>query len=602
MAETEGTGSPAEIRCDAVVVGAGFSGVSMLYRLRQLGLDAKIFESGDYFGGTWYWNRYPGARVDSEFPFYQLNIPEVYNTWTFSERFPDHRELRRYFAHADKILNLSRDTYFNHRVQGCTWDEQAAEWTVQTSQGRVAKARFLLLCTGLLHQKHLPDFPGLADFKGQIHHSAFYPENLDLKGKRVALVGMGATAVQITQEVAKIADRLTIFMRRPSLCLPAMQRPISEEENLAWHGYLEAMFRAGRTSQSGFLPVSMPEKNTLEVSPEEREALWERLYRAGGFRVWGSNYQDITTDKEANALVYEFWAKKTRARMTDPVKMDLMAPLPASRMPYHIFTKRPPLEMDYYEMIDRPNVELVNLKQTPTKTFNATGVLLENGRQIDFDVLILATGFDAFSGSYVSLSGVPSPLRKKSVLTVMCCRLINMGLKSRDGVDVRDYWKNGIRAYLGTTIAGYPNAFMTYTPYAPTALSNGTSMIELQCDFAVAAIKKILDSPDSKKIKAIEALPEAEDEWARLVESQSEGTLFPLTESWWTGANIPGRKSQLLTYLDGMEKYEVDIRERLDRLEGFEVRYWDGTKVQRPPTQSATAAASPAHTQISSRL
>lgn len=401
MEGSNDTGPSSEIRCDALVIGAGFSGVSMLYRLRKLGLDAKIFEAGDDFGGTWHWNRYPGARVDSEFPFYQLNIPEVYSTWTFSERFPGHRELRQYFAHADKILNLSKDTYFKHRVEECTWDEEAAEWTVQTNQGRVAKTRFLLLCSGLLHQKHLPDFPGLKDYKGEVYHSSFYPEDLDLKGKRVALVGMGATAVQITQEVAKVADSLTIFMRRPSLCLPAAQRAISEAENYAWHGYLDAMFTQGRKSLGGFLPAPMPAKNTLDATPEEREEHWERLIRGGGFRIWNQNYPDVTKSKEANALVYEFWAKKVRERMTDPVKMDLMAPLPASKMPYHIFTKRPPLEIDYYEMVDRPNVELVHTKHTPTKTFNETGVLMEDGRQIDFDVLVLATGFDAFSGSCV---------------------------------------------------------------------------------------------------------------------------------------------------------------------------------------------------------
>lgn len=408
---------PSEIRCDALVIGAGFSGVSMLYRLRKLGLDAKIFEAGDAFGGTWHWNRYPGARVDSEFPFYQLNIPEVYSTWTFSERFPDHRELRRYFAHADKVLNLSKDTYFNHRVQGCSWDEDAGEWTVQTNQGRVAKAKFLLLCSGLLHQKHLPDFPGLADYKGDVYHSSFYPEDLDLTGKRVALVGMGATAVQITQEVAKVADALTILMRRPSLCLPAAQRPLSEAENYAWHAYLDAIFAQGRTSAGGFLPMPMPAQRTLDVSPAEREQYWETLLRGGGFRIWNQNYPDVTTSKEANALVYEFWARTVRARMTDPAKRDLMAPLPASQMPYHIFTKRPPLEVDYYEMLDRPNVELVHTKQTPTKAFNETGVLMEDGRQIDFDVLILATGFDAFSGSYVSVhEAIHLPRRNTNII------------------------------------------------------------------------------------------------------------------------------------------------------------------------------------------
>lgn len=387
------------IRCDALVIGAGFSGVSMLHKLRKLGLNAKIFEAGDAFGGTWHWNRYPGARVDSEFPFYQLNIPEVYLTWTFKERYPDHRELRAYFAHADNVLNLSRDTYFNARVVDCTWDDQAGEWTVKTQQGHVAKTRFLLLCSGLLHQRHIPDFPGLKDYKGQVFHSSFYPENLDITGKKVALVGTGATAVQITQEVAKAAERLTIFMRRPSLCLPARQRPISEEENVSWHGFLDSIFATARNSKGGFLPQPIPTEHTLDVPEEEREVYWEQLWRGGAFRIWQQNYPDIMVSKEANAKIYEFWAKKVRERMSDPAKMDLMAPLPAEKMPYHIFTKRPPLEMDYYEMVDKPSVDVINTNHTPSKTFTETGILMEDGRRIDFDILILATGFDAFSGS-----------------------------------------------------------------------------------------------------------------------------------------------------------------------------------------------------------
>lgn len=388
-----------KIHCDALVIGGGFSGISMLYKLRQLGLNAKIFEAGDAFGGTWHWNRYPGARVDSEYPYYQLNIPELYKTWRFQERYPDHRELRKYFAHADKVLHLSKDTVFNARVVDCSWDEQAGEWTVKTKQGHVAKTRFLLLCSGLLHQKHIPDFPGLKDYKGQIFHSSFYPEDLDVKGKKVALIGTGATAVQITQEIAKEAERLTILMRRPSLCLPAKQRAITEEENHTWKGFFHALLTGGRNTAGGFLEGPPLTKTTLEVPREEREKLWEELYEGGSFRIWQQNYPDIMTSKEANSLVYEFWAKKVRARMTDPVKMQQMAPLPAEKMPYYMFTKRPPLEMDYYECVDRPNVDVVNTNETPSKAFNETGLLMEDGKQIDLDILILATGFDAFSGS-----------------------------------------------------------------------------------------------------------------------------------------------------------------------------------------------------------
>lgn len=391
--------SSQHIHCDALIIGAGFSGVSMLHKLRQLNLSAKILEAGPAFGGTWHWNRYPGARVDSEYPFYQLNIPEVYNTWVFKERYPDHRELRRYFAHADKVLGLSKDTHFNARVVECAWDDESGKWTVRTAQGHVATARFLLLCSGLLHRSHVPDLPGLREFKGQVFHSSAYPEDLDLTGKRVALVGAGATAVQITQEVAKSAAHLTIFLRRPSICLPAGQRTISAEENRSWKGYFHALFDTGRTTSNGFPNGIVQTRRTRDVPAAEREAFWEELWEGGSFRLWGHNYPDVMLDAEANALVYEFWARKVRARMTDRAKMDIMAPFPKERMPYHIFTKRPPLEMDYYECIDRPSVDVVNTNLTPSKAFNETGMVMEDGRQIDFDILILATGFDAFSGS-----------------------------------------------------------------------------------------------------------------------------------------------------------------------------------------------------------
>ncbi|KAK2613374.1 hypothetical protein N8I77_000292 [Diaporthe amygdali] len=551
----EHTNSPIT-HCDALVVGAGFSGVSMLYRLRKLGLNAKIFEAGDGFGGTWHWNRYPGARVDSEFPFYQLTIPEVYETWTFKERFPDHHELRAYFEHCDKVLDLRKDTQFNARVIDCSWDDNAGEWTVKTQQGHTAKTRFLLLCSGLLHQKHIPDLPGLKNYKGKLFHSSFYPEDLDLKGKRVALVGTGATAVQITQDVAKQADHLTIFMRRPSTCLPAGQRQVTDVENRGWHPYLGSIFKLSRTSKNGFLPTTQPTVRTEDVPEAERHKLWEELWTRGAFSFWNQSYADLMVSKEANKLHYEFWARKVRARMTDEKKMQHMAPLPVEKMPYWIFTKRPPLEIDYYEMVDKPWVDVINTKETPSKEFNETGIEMDDGTQIDFDVLILATGFDAFSGS-----------------------LTNMGLKSRKGTDLRDYWSAGIRSYLGTTTSEFPNAFMTYSPLAPTALSNGTSIIEVQCDFAVAAIKKILDSEkQGRRIKSIEPVPEAEDEWEAYVDAQNAPTLMPLTESWWTGANIPGKKPQMLTYLKGLSVYETEIQEKLENWEGFDVRYWDSVE------------------------
>ncbi|OAP60367.1 hypothetical protein AYL99_05369 [Fonsecaea erecta] len=528
------------VHCDALVVGAGFSGISMLYRLRKAGFNAKVFESGGDFGGVWYWNRYPGARVDSEWPYYQLNIPEVWRDWEFSEKFPGHKEIRAYCAHIDKVLNLRKDVQFNAHVVDARWNPSDEKWTVKTEQGHIAQSKYLILCTGLLHRRHIPDFPGLTDYKGVLHHTGFWPEDMSVKGKKVGLIGAGATAVQVVQELAKEADQLTVFMRRPSLCLPMGQRPLSPAEQKGWKSYFQALFREGRKSRAGF-PGSTEPCGVLDVSDEERERHFEEIWERGGFNFLMTNYNDVVLSKEANQKVYDFWAKKMRQRIKDPRKQELMVPVKA---PYHFGTKRSPLEQDYYEMLDRPNVDIINMNENPLKTFNATGVLMEDGTQHDFDVMVLATGFDSFSGS-----------------------LTQMGLKNKDGVDIKDVWKDGIRTYLGMTINGFPNLFMVYTPHAPTALSNGPTIIEAQSDFILSAIEKL----EKEGAGTIEPNRDAEDSWDSMIDAMNQHTLFPLTNSWWNGANIPGKKVQILTHPGGIQMYEEQCRDTLPDWKGFTV-------------------------------
>jgi len=381
------------VHCDALVVGAGFSGISMLYRLRKLGLNTKVFESGHDFGGVWFWNRYPGARVDSEWPYYQLNIPEAYRDWQFTERFPGHKELRAYCAHLDKVLDLRKDVQFNAHVVDARWDD--GTWTLKTDQGHIAKSKYLILCTGLLHRRHIPDFPGLSTYQGVIHHTGFWPEDMSVEGKKVAVIGTGATAVQVVQELAKEADHLTVFMRRPSLCLPMGQRPLSSDEQRGWKTYFDAIFREGRKSMAGFPGKNQP-IGVFGVSDEERERHFEDIWSRGGFNYLLGNYNDVIIDKASNQKVYEFWAKKMGQRMKDPKKRALMVPPEA---PYYFGTKRCPLEQDYYECLDQDNVDIINMNDNPLKTFNESGMLLENNKQLDFDVVVLATGFDSFSGS-----------------------------------------------------------------------------------------------------------------------------------------------------------------------------------------------------------
>ena len=390
-------GSASEmIQIDALIVGAGFSGITALYNLRKQGLSAKVFESASDFGGVWYWNRYPGARVDSESPFYQLSIPEVWKTWNFSQRFPDRPELFRYFAHIDRVLNVRKDTFFNTTVVEVTWNDDEGQWTVRSDTGRTGKCKYLILASGLLYKKYIPDFPGLAVFKGSVVHSTAYPEGLDLKGKKVAIFGAGAIAVQITSEVAKEAEQLTVFVRRPSNAMPMRNRELTAEEQAQWKGYYPQLFDACRSSLNGFPYRRNQRRSFVEATPEERQAYFEEIWSRGAFNFLLCNYTDLLTSPEASKAVYEFWKKKTRARLTDPEKQAIMAP---DEMPFFFGTRRSPLEHDYYEMLNQDHVQIVDMKAVPLRTFDAKGVVMQDDSSHEFDVAIFATGFDTYTGS-----------------------------------------------------------------------------------------------------------------------------------------------------------------------------------------------------------
>lgn len=524
---------------DVIIVGAGFSGISSLHRCRKEGLKAHIFEAASDFGGVWFWNRYPGARVDSEMPFYQLSIPEVYNTWTFSQRFPDHVELRKYMTHVDKVLNLSPDVSFNTRVYGCTWDAGSSTWTVRTETGVTARAQFLILATGLLHKAHMPQWPGQEKYQGLLRHSGDWPESTDVTGKKVAVIGAGATAVQIIQELGKSASQLTVLMRRPSYCIPMRNRPIGELEQAGLRAYYPTLFAAGRKSAVGF-PTTRTDRKMQDVDPVEREEWFEKTWAAGGFQFLLRNYNNVVVDKEANRVVYDFWKRKVRERVSDEKKWEMLCP---DEAPYYFSTKRSPLEQDYYEVMDQSNVDIVDINKKPIEGFTEKGLILGDEDR-EFDVVVCATGFDAFTGS-----------------------LTNMGLKSKNGVDIKDVWKDGVRTYLGMMFHGFPNAFMVYSPQAPTALSNGPTIIECQCDFAVDTIKAMR----AEGSRTIEPTRQAEEEWKAGMDAVVAHTLFPYTNSWWNTSNVPGKKAENQTYILGIDSYELQCREKMTDWKGFQV-------------------------------
>ncbi|KAL4965723.1 flavin-containing monooxygenase [Aspergillus stella-maris] len=527
--------------CDAIIVGAGFSGLYGLHKLRSLGLKVNVFEAGGDIGGVWYWNRYPGARVDSEWPYYQLSLPEVWKDFQFAERFPSSEEIRRYLAHVDRRLDLRKDIQFNARVNSAIWDQVTSRWTVTTEAGHIGTAKYLCQFTGLLHRQHWPEFQGLEKYKGKVYHSAAWPTDVDVTGKRVAVIGAGATSVQIVQELSKKAGRLSMFMRRPSLCLPMGNGPLTQMEQDKLKPYFKVLFDAGRKSASGF-PLTPPKQRISDLSDAERNEYYEMLWKSSAFHFALGNFTEVLLDEKASRTAYDFWAQKTRARFKNPVKRDLMAPV---EPPYAIFTRRSPLEADFYECLDQDNIEIVPLLQTPFESFVENGIRTMDGEHREFDYVVFATGFESFTGSVAT-----------------------MNIKSKDGVDLKNIWSKGIRTYLGMLISGFPNCFLSYSPHAPTALSNGPTILECQVDFIVDAIAKM----ENEGLQTIEPTTEAEDKWRAAMDQTAKHTLFANTDSWWTRANIPGKKKEIVTYIRGIGNYETECREALDDWKGFVVK------------------------------
>ncbi|EFX06686.1 cyclopentanone monooxygenase [Grosmannia clavigera kw1407] len=540
MASTNGLGATKEL--DVLIIGAGFGGCYGLYRLRQQGYKVHVFEAGKGLGGVWHWNTYPGARVDSEIPYYQFSMPEVWRKWTWTERFPSGDELRAYFRHVDQTLGLSKDISYGANVVGATFDDESGRWTVTTEAGQTAVCKYLICATGSSFRPHIPDFKNLDRFRGQLIHSTRYPAVANTKNARVAIVGSGATAVQCTQEITKEAAQLTVFIRTASISLPMVQRPFTELEERIGKSTLRRTFAYCRSTTSG-LGYDRQLGSVFDLSDEEREDFWEDLWSRGGFNFNQANYRDFLVDPRASRMMYDFWAKKTRPRVRNPEKAAFLVP---EEPPFAFGTKRSSLEQDYYERIDQDNVDVVNLKATPIREFTETGIITTDGRERPFDIVILATGFDAMTGS-----------------------LTNMNIRGRDGLTFQQRWKDGVFTHLGLCSSGCPNLFMIYGPQAPTAFTNGPVFIESQVDVVIDLLNKL----QSEGIKSIEAQRPAEEKWKQAIQDANDKTLLPLTDSWYMGANIPGKKREQLNYLGGIANYEKECREAIAGLDGFTVVY-----------------------------
>src|SRR5712672_2127656 len=483
---------------DAIIIGAGVSGLYQLYQLRELGLKARVFETGSGVGGTWYWNRYPGARFDSESWTYGYSFSqELLDEWDWEEHFAGQPETERYLNHVADKFDLRRDIQFKSRVAAAHYKEDTRSWDVILEDGRRYTTRLLVTAIGVLSAATMPTIRGVETFRGQSCHTHYWPkEPVRYEGKRVAVIGTGATGVQTITEVAKTVGHLTVFQRTPQWCAPLHNAKITLEEMRRIRANYSEIFARCQETYGCFIHATDP-RATHEVTPEEREAFWEKLYSEPGFGIWMGNFRDILVDRQANALISDFVARKIRQRVKDPVVAEKLIPK------NHGFgTRRVPLETKYYEVYNQPNVKLVDINQTPIERITPTGIKT-SGAEYEFDIIIYATGFDAITGAFDRID-----------------------FRGAGGLKLKDKWKGGPQTYLGMLVEGFPNMMMQMGPH--TALGNIPRSIEYSVDWATGLLRHAL----AHQVTRIEATSEGVASWTNHVKALGVGLLSNEVDSW----------------------------------------------------------------------
>ena len=537
---------------DTVVVGAGFAGLYMLYKLRGLGFSTRVFEAGDGVGGTWFWNRYPGARCDVTSVEYSYSFSEeLEREWDWSELMASQPEIERYLNHVADRFDLRRDITFGTRVTAATFDERSNRWTVRTDRGDEVTAAHCVMATGCLSAPLKPNIPGMDAFRGVSVQTSLWPrDGVDLAGKRVALIGTGSSAVQATPEIAKVAQSLTVFQRTPAYTWPSMNRPLRpEERERIKDGYAELRERQ-RTSRVGIAGgingalLEPPTQKLLDLSEEERQAALDEH----GFAATRM-FADIATDMTANEVARALYGQMVRRVVQDPETADALTP-----KDYPIGCKRGVIDTDYFVTFNRPNVSLVDLRTEPIVEVTETGIRTTvAGRE--FDVIVYATGFDAMTGA-----------------------LLRVDIRGRDGRALREKWAAGPRNYLGLMAAGFPNLFTITGPGSPSVLSNMPVSIEQHADWITDCLVYLRD----RDLATIEPTEAAEDEWVEHVNAVALGTMYtaPSCNSWYLGANVPGKTRQFMPYIGGVSAY----RQKCDAVasagyEGFVLGVCEGAPV-----------------------
>ena len=507
---------------DAVVIGTGFAGLYMLLRLRKLGLKALAYEAGDGVGGTWYWNRYPGARCDVESMQYSYSFSEeLQQEWEWSERYPRQDEIIRYINHVADRFDLRGMIQLNTRVTSAVYDEAAARWQVGTDQGDSVTARFVISAAGCLSAARVPQIPGLESFKGQWYHTGNWPkQEVDFTGKRVAVIGTGSSGIQIAPVIAGQAAHLTVFQRTPSYSIPAWNRPLPVAEQDAWKANYAEHRRVARASRSAIL-YDYSQRSALDVSEEERQSEYDRRWARGGNNFTHS-FNDILTNREANETASEYVRNKIRSIVKDPRTAALLAP-----SDHGLGTKRVCVDTDYYATYNLPHVKLVDLRATPITEIVPEGIRTTDALH-PLDSIVFATGYDAVTGS-----------------------LDRIDIRGRGGLPLKAKWADGPRTYMGLMTHGFPNLFLITGPQRPSILTNVIMAVEQHADF----IARMLGHMQDKGIAVAEADPQAEDEWVVHTNEVASKTLFPSANSWYMGANIPGKPRVFLPYIGGFGNY-----------------------------------------------
>jgi cyclohexanone monooxygenase len=522
---------------DIAIVGAGFSGLYMLHKARAMGLSARVFEAGSGVGGTWFWNRYPGARVDIESHEYSYSFSEeLEHEWKWSERYAAQPELLRYLNHVADRFDLRRDIRFETRVTSAAFDEAAHRWIVTTDKGDRISARYCVMATGCLSVPKKIDIPGADTFKGEVYNTSSWPsEKVDFRGKRVGIIGTGSSAVQTITEIAPEVGSLHIFQRTPSYSLPAHNGPANPEVFENWLANRQANRQAERDNPIGIVAAVVSDKMALETPAEERRQVFEDRWNKGGFAIGGA-FADFLVVKEANDTFVDFIAEKVRGIVKDPVTADLLIP-----KTYPAGSKRICVDTGYFEVFNRDNVTLVDISKAPV-TVTPKGVKTGEA-EYEFDALIFALGFDAMTGA-----------------------LSKIDIRGRGGEALKDKWDSGPRTYLGLMVSGFPNMFIVTGPGSPSVLSNMVVSIEQHIDW----ISDCIAAMGQRQMDAIEATEAAEEMWVAHVNEVANMTLYPQANSWYIGANVPGKPRVFMPYPGGVNVYRDFCRDVVAKgYEGF---------------------------------